>query len=297
MDGGSVDTLVRGLNAFLMMAVGLGLGTFIARRWRQPWGLYGIGAVTFVLSQVGHIPFNTWVLKPLLARLGWTDLSMPGALLGIAAAVGLSAGIFEETARWLMYRFWARRARRWDGALMVGAGHGGIEAILLGLLAAYALIQVLALRGADLASVVPADRVEIARQQIQAYWAAPWYAALLGSLERAFALCLHLSLSVMVLQTFTRRRWQWLGLAIGWHALVDAMAVVALQQVGPYWTEALVGVFAAISLGIVYALRSSEREPEPSPATPTVAPPIARGEEKPPTREQLDDSRFAGGAG
>jgi hypothetical protein len=133
--------------------------------------------------------------------------------------------------------------------------------------------------------------------QIEAYWAAPWYAALLGALERVFALCLHLSLSVMVLQVFTRRKWHWLGLAIGWHALVDGAAVTALQLAGPYWTEALVGVFAAISLGIVYFLRPLEPGQEAGPAAPAVAPVIGRGREKPPTQEQLDDSRFAGGAG
>jgi len=291
-----VEIAVRGINAFLMVAFGLGLGAVIARRWKLPWGLFGIGAATFVLSQVGHIPFNAYVLNALFARLGWTDPASAGTLLGVAAALGLSAGVFEEGARYLMYHFWARKARRWEEALMIGAGHGGIEAVLLGLLVVYALVQVLALQGNDLASVLPAEQVETARLQIEAYWAAPWYAALLGAVERAFALCLHLSLSVMVLQCFTRRRWFWLPLAIGWHALVDGAALVAVQRVGPYWAEALIGVMAVLSLGIVFALRRPAIEPAASIDEPPGTRPPGRARDERPTVEQLDDSRFAGGA-
>jgi len=291
-----VDIVARGLNAFLMVALGLVLGAFVARRWKMSWGLFGIGAVTFVLSQVGHIPFNAYVLNALFTRLGWTDPASAGTLIGGAVMLGLSAGVFEEGARYLMYRFWARRARRWEDGLMIGAGHGGIEAILLGLLAAYALVQVLALQGNDLASVLPAEQVETARMQIEAYWAAPWYGALLGAVERAFALCLHLSLSVMVLQCFIRRRWFWLPLAIGWHTAVDGTALVVVQRVGPYWTEAVIGVFAVLSLAIVFALRQPADEPGAAAGAAPGGRPMLRAEDERPTTERLDDSRFAGGS-
>ena len=228
-----MDSAIRALNAALMIALGLALGIWLARRRKMSWGLFGIGAATFVLSQVGHIPFNSLVLNALFVRLGWTDATSTATLLGVAALLGLSAGVFEEGARYLMYRFWAKQARAWDEALMIGAGHGGIEAILLGLLAGYALLQVLALRGVDLATVLPADQVELARLQVEAYWATPWYASLLGAVERAFAICLHLSLSMLVLQCFIRRRWYWLPLAIGWHARVDGAVLVAAQRFGP----------------------------------------------------------------
>jgi len=290
-----VDIAIRGLNAGLMIALGLGLGAWLARRRKMSWGLFGIGAATFVASQIGHIPFNGLLLSRVLDGLGWVDMASTGSLIGASALLGLSAGIFEEGARYLMYRFWAKKSRSWDEALMIGAGHGGIEAILLGLLTAYALLQVLALRGVDLATVVPAEQLEIARLQVEAYWAAPWYASLLGAVERAFAICLHLALGMMVLQCFTRREWVWLPLAIGWHALVDGVALVAVQRLGPYWTEALVGVMAIISLGILFALR-----PKAVPGgvlaggSPAERLPLPVRRDERPTQDQLDDSRFAG---
>jgi uncharacterized membrane protein YhfC len=289
-----VDQAVRGLNALLMISVGLGLGAWLARNRKLPWGLFGIGAATFVLSQIAHIPFNSLVLTRILDALEWSNPVSTGASLGASALVGLSAGIFEEGARYLMYRFWAKKARSWDEALMIGAGHGGIEAVLLGLLAVYAFLQALALRGVDLATVVPANQLETARLQLEAFWAAPWYGALLGALERVFAVCMHLSLSVMVLQCFTRREWFWLPLAIGWHTLVDAAAVAALPRVGPYWTEALVGVMALLSLAIVFSLRQP-RNPDVLPGAPSAPQALRRVDDGPPTRDQLDDSRFSGG--
>jgi uncharacterized membrane protein YhfC len=290
-----VDPAIRGLNAGLMIALGLALGAWLARRRKLSWGLFGIGAATFVASQIGHIPFNSLVLSRVIEGLGWGDMTLTGSLIGTSALLGLSAGVFEEGARYLMYRFWAKKARSWDEALMIGAGHGGIEAILLGLLTAYALLQALALRGVDLATVVPADQLDVARLQLEAYWAAPWYAALLGAVERAFAICLHLSLGVLVLQSFTRREWFWLPLAIGWHALVDGVALIAVQRIGPYWTEALLGVMAVISLGILFALRP---KPGPDTGSPGARPAgqaalLSRQDERP-TQDQLDDSRFAG---
>jgi uncharacterized membrane protein YhfC len=290
-----MDSVLRGLNAGLMIGLGLALGAWLAKRRKVPWGLFGIGAATFVASQIGHIPFNSLILSRVLDGLGWADMTSTGSLIGASALLGLSAGIFEEGARYLMYRFWAKKARSWDEALMIGAGHGGVEAILLGLLTVYALVQALALRGVDLATIVPADQVEAARLQLAAYWAAPWYASLLGAVERAFAICLHLSLGVMVMQCFTRREWFWLPLAIGWHALVDGVALVAIQHLGPYWTEALVGVMAIISLGILFALRPN---PAPATASPGVrqveSPPLPAHRGERPTQDQLDDSRFAG---
>jgi uncharacterized membrane protein YhfC len=222
------------------------------------------------------------------------DMASTASLIGASALLGLSAGIFEEGARYLMYRFWAKKARTWEEALMIGAGHGGIEAILLGLLAGYALLQVLALRGVDLATVLPADQVEFARLQVEAYLATPWYASLLGAVERAFAICLHLSLSVLVLQCFIRRRWYWLPLAIGWHALVDG-AVLSPPSASARTGRSLMGVMAVLSLGILFALKPKAVPGGDLPGgSPAERLSLSVRQDERPRQDQLEDSRFAG---
>lgn len=76
--------------------------------------------------------------------------------------------------------------------------------------------------------------------------------ALVGFFERVFAMCLHISLSVMVLYALANKKPLWFWLALLWHAFVDAVAVYAGQSIGVLPTEGLVAIFAAISLWIVF---------------------------------------------
>lgn len=113
-------------------------------------------------------------------------------------------------------------------------------------------------RPIDLSTVpsIPADQLELARQQVEAYWSVPWYIALMGFLERIFAICLHVSLSVMVLYAIVNRKPVWFWLALLWHAFVDAVAVFVGQQVGILAVEGIVAIFAIISVLIVLRMRS-----------------------------------------
>ncbi len=263
-----LEILIRLLNAFLMIGMPLILGVYLARKLDLPWRLFGIGAVTFIVSQVFHIPFNAWVLNPLLGKLGLSITQVGIQLIIVAILYGLSAGIFEEVARYIVYRFWLKRRsdRTWRSALMFGAGHGGIEAIIFGVLAGISLIRLLALRDADLSAIFPANQLEIAKEQIEFYWSLPWYGALLGAIERLSAICFHLSATVLVLQAFRRGKILWLGAAIAWHTLLDAVAVFAVQTWNMYVTEALVGVLGILSVGIIFLLREPDEtldEPRP----------------------------------
>ena len=292
--GAEMDVLVRVLSASLMVAMPLGLGLVLARRLRLRWGLFAIGAAAFVGSQVLHLPFNAWVLGPLFQRLGLTEATQGLPLAIVAAAFGLSAGVFEEGARAVVYRFWLKGSRSWSQALMFGAGHGGIEAILLGGLVSLTLFQLINLRGVDLATVFPAEQVALARAQVEAYWSAPWYEALLPAVERASALCMQVSLAVLVLQAFTRRNPLWIVAAIGWHAWIDAVAVFALPTWGVYVTEGLVAILALASLAILFALRTPDpMEPVASPGGVTPVLKFAQVAEAPTvTPDKLEKSRY-----
>lgn len=250
-----VDVIARALNALLMIAIPVVLGWVLARMFGVRWKLYLIGAVTFVAAQVLHIPFNQFVLLPWLESLGMTGAGQGAGLVLFGLIVGLSAGVFEETARYISYRTWAKEARTWEQGLMFGAGHGGIEAILLGMLAFIAFVQIMAIQGVDLSTVIPAEQLDLAEAQINAYWSLPWFGAMLGAVERVFAICIQLLLSLLVLQAFLRKNMLWFVVAILWHMLVNAVAVVGLMTWGIYWVEALVGVMAVVSLGGIFYLR------------------------------------------
>lgn len=282
-----MDILVRILNPVLMLGMPLVLGVYLVRKYQVEWGLFATGALIFIGAQVLHIPFNIYVLAPVLERI---DIQLRSGLLATALLLGLSAGLFEELARYLGFRYWLKDRRSWRQALMVGAGHGGVESILLGLLVIYGLIQALALRGADLSQVLPADQIALAEIQLQAFWSAPWYDAILGAVERAATICFHLSASLLVARAFTHRSLLWLLLAIGWHTLVDALAVFGIQTWGIYWTEAAIVLVGLASLVLVVGLRPA---PESVQAPEPLAVPEVKAQPRQVEPDELDDSRYA----
>ena len=287
------DIVIRVLNALLMIAIPLVLGVYLSKKQGTGWHLFGIGAVTFISSQVLHIPFNAWVLNPLLETLGLSFTGTTVQLIVLALLFGLSAGVFEETSRYVVYRFWLKNPldRTWRSALMFGAGHGGIESIILGVLALVAFIQLLVYRNADLSAIVPADQLELAMSQVETYWSLPWYAALLGAVERAAAISFHLSATVLVLQVFRRRNILWLFFAIGLHTLLDAVAVFGMQTWGMYITEALIVGLAIFSLGIIFLLREPTELSDILPPEETQSP-FSEIQSQEPTIENLEDSRY-----
>jgi len=220
---------------------------YYSRNFKLSWKFVLAGGLTFIASQVLHIP--------LVAALG--SFMEKNTLLVNAVILGLLAGIFEETARYILFRMILRNARTWKEAVLVGLGHGGTEALLLGILAAVGFVTMLTYRSVDLSTVpsIPAGQVELARQQVAAYWSAPIYMAFMGFIERIFAIVLHVSLSIMVLYAIANKKPLWFWLALLWHAFVDAVAVYAVQKVGILAVEGIVAIFALLSLWIVFRLR------------------------------------------
>jgi uncharacterized membrane protein YhfC len=239
------------LNALLMIGIPIALALVLAGRYGLAWRLYLIGAATFVLSQVGHIPFNMLLLNgSVLAPANQWPLPV------LAVTLGLSAGLFEEIARYLVYRYWIRSARSWRDAVMFGAGHGGGEAVIFGVLAAISTINLLALSGKDLSTLgLPPDQLAVLRAQLQAFQNAPWYAALLGAVERVFAITFHVAAAVLVLQVFRRRNALWLVAAIIWHTILNAVAITVQNLAGTLWAEAALAALTLLSIAIIYGLR------------------------------------------
>jgi uncharacterized membrane protein YhfC len=264
------------LNGFLMIAMPITLAIILTRRWKLGWRLWLIGGATFILSQVGHIPFNYvagQVLSPFFKTVPESAIVIFNAIF-----LGLSAGLFEELSRYAMFRWWAKDARSWRKGVLTGAGHGGFEAIILGLLVLFAYVQLVALRDPAVLAALPAGQIEAVQSQLATYWSTPWYLSFMGAVERFFTMIVQISFAVIVLQTFTRKQWFWVWLAVLYHAVFDAVAVLAVRYVGVYWTEAIVAGFALISLGIIFALR------QPEPVEPN---PIAVGPEIPATEADL----------
>ena len=261
------------LAIFLMILLPVGLAAGLRRLSPVPWLLFSIGALTFTLSQAVHLPLNEW-----LADLGW----LPGEstsdlpLWRIALTAGLTAGLCEELARSAGYVLLGKWRPGWvnlPGSLMLGLGHGGIEAMVFGgVLTAATVSALLPLVGVDLSILgLPDEQFAALGTQLESLTGSPWQ-AFYPLLERIVAISAHVTLSLMVWKAFARqnlrRDWFYIPLAVAYHAAIDFAAVWASRT---YQEQPLVylGVILAVLVpGWAWAVwtvrRSGIRRTQPS---------------------------------
>lgn len=287
------------ISAVLMIAIPVGLATILTRRFKIGWGIWWLGGVTFIASQVGHIPFN--IAADLMCKRNWLPIPPQNWRLVFSATfLGLSAGLWENWFRYIAYRWWVKVKLSYRRGLLLGAGHGGMEAILVGFISLYSLFNIWFLHGRNIADFVPADRIPLIEQQLETYWSLSWYMPFLGVAERVFTIIFHITASVIVLQAFTRGKIIWVWFAVGWHALMDGVFAVYLPAIWrgyPWWplaVEGLLGGLALFNLVILYLLRQPEPTDDEGPP-PDLPGPVRFDQLPQPDddRDLLDRTRFS----
>jgi ABC-2 type transport system permease protein len=256
------------LSILTMLLVPVMLAVLLRRKFRVPWLLFAAGTLTFVGSQVVHLPLNN-----LLVSLGWLPeggdtSSVP--LLQTALLLGLTAGLCEELARAAGYGL-LKRYRRFEHGIMLGIGHGGIESMVFGgVLTAAAISSLIALQGTNLELLnLSGEQMTRLLQQLEALdQSALWALAPLG--ERLIAIAIHVVLSMIVLRAFTRRNAAFVVLAIAYHMAIDAVAVYLAYQTENPWII-LGSLLAMILPGIFWLWRTWPKQaPEEARQVPAV---------------------------
>lgn len=242
------------------------VGYFIHRRFGVRWKFFLFGMLVFFVSQIVlRIPLVQLTQSLLGKSLQSSQLLMYAWIF----ALSITAGLVEEIGRYLGYRFLVKDNKTWEVGLMYGAGHGGIESMLLvGGLVLLGLVNIIVLSVTDYSALnLPPDQVaaiQTARQQIAAL---QWWLPLLGAYERFITIFLHMSLSILVLQAFLRRSFIWVIYAIAYHTLANFVALAALPFVGVVWVEVVLTFTLPISLVIIFYFRPRPPAAEPLPAT------------------------------
>ena len=224
-------------------------GLWWHRRSSTSLRVFGIGALVFFVSQVvlrlpWQIPLGRWVHSH-------SEWLVPFLLFS-----SLTAGLFEETGRWLAYRHLLTVERSRRVAIMFGLGHGALEAMLLAGVPLAGLVGswVLAAQGRRPPSVAVAMGQQTA--------ALDFWKIQLAALERASAIAVHVGLALVVLQVWSRGGLRWLGLAILLHFSVNAVAALLVLelQLSPWLGELVLVVMAAAVLTLGLRLTSVERQ-------------------------------------
>lgn len=181
-----------------------------------------------------------------------------------AAYGGIMAGLFEETGRFLTFRFFLKKENHKSTGVMYGIGHGGIEAILIAGLGMISNLAVCAMINSGMSdALIASDTTGAVAAAITALQTSPWYAFLISAVERAAAVVLHISLSVMVFSAVRQGRAGRYFLAIFLHAFVDFFA--GLYQTGIITSVAVIEliVVGLSAIAAVYAYRLYKNWDEP----------------------------------
>lgn len=236
----------------LMISVPLLLAVALRRRFRTLWLLWSAGALAFFLSQVYHLPLNRW-----LADIGLIGPIGPDApnLLRTSIVLGLSAGVCEGLMRILAFWFLNRRrlVPHWQDGVMVGLGHGGIEAMILGAMAALSIAALLGLRETDLSTLnLTAEQLAQVTRQLDLVSGSSLLAAV-PLVERLLAISLHVAVSLLIWMAFRFRQPLFAVAGILYHSFVDATVVYAGQFIDNVWLlEGLVSLLALPGLAFIW---------------------------------------------
>ena len=214
-----------------------------------------IGCAVFVIFAL--------ILESLMHQLVLKGLPVGETILGntllYALYGGLAAGVFEETGRFLAFRtVLSRKLGNDRNALMYGAGHGGIEAILIVGLTYIGNIVISMLINAGQADLLTATATGEAAEQLKAVFdslitTAPW-TYLLAIVERAVAITTHICLSVLVWFAVKKPGKGWLfPVAILLHAALDGILVILAAHLPPVAVE---GCLVVMALGLVFLTRA-----------------------------------------
>lgn len=171
------------------------------------------------------------------------------------------AGVFEECGRHIVLKYILKKNRTRENAVLYGIGHGGIEilAVLLPSMALYLAIAILFSAGnaeeALRALKITEETAAAALPSVQAAAAFDFSQMALNVLERLFAMCAHIGLTVIVFYGVKNGKKIFLPLAILLHMAMDTLPALYQRGVVPLWSvEVWAAVWAVIIVLIAVKL-------------------------------------------
>lgn len=228
--------LILGLIVGILICFGIPIicTVLLARGKKGCWKAFFFGVLAFTISQICiRIPILTRVLP----NYGWFTLLQANKIV-YGLFLGLTAGIFEECARWIGMRF--LKERTIYSGLAFGLGHGGIEAMtLVGLNCVVILVMTLMGKGALFYGI---------QGNI-------W----IGSAERIFAITYHVGASLLIMHGFrVRKSGRFLLLAILLHTVLDMGAIVFGTNMMAVEVYAAVIAIVTLAAGLGFFHRESQ---------------------------------------
>lgn len=180
----------------------------------------------------------------------------------------LAAGLFEETGRFVAFKFFMKNNDDKESAVTYGIGHGGIESILVvgfSMLSSIFLISTLNSMGGidNYVALVPEESQDMVRSSLMSLYTTAPYVYLMGAVERVATIAFHIALSVFVFMAVKRPgKWYFYPVAILLHVFLDVFAVLYQRGVitNIIIMEVIIIVITLITSYFAYRIYQSDAE-------------------------------------
>lgn len=221
-----------------------------------------IGVLAFFVSQVClRLP----ILSVLSTQSWFKSFNSNYTILSVVLIGGLTAGLFEESARYIGTKCFLKNQRGYQDAISFGLGHGFCEAIIItGLTFVNYLIYCVMINNGTFATVTKALPSATSQQLVSLLSAATAGTIFIGVLERVFAVTYHIFATVLIFKGINEHKIRYYFLAILAHTVLNSGAVLFSQYVNTWACEAFLLVFTVFALFYiikqrnVFAAKSSE---------------------------------------
>lgn len=249
----SLTGIIFSLLVSLLLPIGLII--YARKRYSVYFSTIAVGALIFIIfALVLESILHTYVLKLNPVTKAVMENPWIYAIYG-----SLAAGIFEESGRLAVFKFFLKKQHQWKDGFAYGIGHGGIEAIILaGLTAINNLIYSLLINKGTFDALVGSKLPSQTAEQLKnSLINTQWSLFFISGIERCFAIAIQIGLSILVIYAVRNRNYIYYLLAILIHALIDFPAALYQKGVGAIWIVEIVA-FAACVIGIYWIVKSKK---------------------------------------
>ena len=237
---------MAGMGVSMLVSLAAVIAAFVygRKRLHGPIASYFVGIGVFILFAL--------VLESLLHNL---LLATPvgqkifGNLWLYALYGGAAAAIFEETGRIFAAKTFLRRSHDAANAYMYGAGHGGVEALFVGVITQISNLSLAATinagRAGELLAPLSGAQYDAAVEQLRALCGDSALFFLAGY-ERVLALVFHICLSLLLFRGIREHKGRLVALCYVLHFALDAILVLINKSFGIIPAEAFCTVFTLL---------------------------------------------------
>ncbi len=249
--------LIITITISLLVTIGLPIaaGFWLNNKFRVPWRVITYGALGyFIVQALVTLVFSGFNRLVQGETLTLTEEGFNVAQIWLSVFLGALLGV---VVRWLGMKYLNENLDNLEAAYGIGVGYGGAESIMLvGLPLLTTFITMLTNMNInpETSSLDPA-----VIQQIEELWQVPAYIPIVGSLERIASLVMHIAVTILILQVFTRGSKLWLLAAFGLELVVNGL-IVGLAEVGLdyIWVILIALVLMVGNLYLLFRLRAFE---------------------------------------